>query len=198
MKQLYIIMIMCLALAFSGCRTQKVEKEVTLSTYMDSIVNQISQNYVSKQKYEKDIEHIIDSMKLVKLPVEQSVSVQPDTARSVLQTSLAISEAYNDINGFLHHNIKNKPEALLPYRIIYKEKIVDSKDSIDTSILKEMYIKGWQFRKEQETIYVPPNDKPLENLLYYTGLLAWLAGIVYLLIKLRLNGVLTVIKKVLK
>jgi len=115
-----------------------------------------------------------------------------------LQTSLAISEAYNDINGFLHHNIKNKPEALLPYRIIYKEKIVESKDSIENSILKEMYMKGWQFRKEQETVYVPPNDKPLENLLYYTGLLAWLAGIVYLLVKLRLNGVLTVIKKILK
>lgn len=198
MKQLYIIMIMCLALALAGCRTQKVEKEVTLSTYLDSIVHEMSQNYVSKQKYEKEIEHIIDSMRLVKLPVEQSVAVQPDTARSVLQTSLAISEAYNDTQGFLHHSIKNKPEALLPTRTIYKEKIVESKDSIDTSILKEMYIKGWQFRKEQETIYVPPNDKPLENLLYYTGLLAWLAGIVYLLIKLRLNGVLTVIKKILK
>ena len=198
MKQLYIVMIMCLALAFSGCRTQKVEKEVTLSTYMDSIVHEMSQNYVSKQKYEKEIEHIIDSMRLVKLPVEQSVAVQPDTARSVLQTSLAISVAYNDTQGFLHHNIKNKPEALLPYRIIYKEKIVESKDSIGTSTLKEMYMKGWQFRKEQETVYVPPNDKPLENLLYYTGLLAWLAGIVYLLVKLRLNGVLTVIKKILK
>lgn len=198
MKQLYILMLICLALAITGCRTQRVEKEVTLSTYLDSIVHEMSQNYVSKQKHEKEVERVIDSMKLVKLPVEQSTAVQPDTARSVLQTSLAISEAYNDKSGFLHHSITNKPDALLPTRTIYKEKIVESKDSIDTSILKEMYIKGWQFRKEQETVYVPPNDKPLENLLYYTGLFAWLAGIVYLLFKLRLNGVLTVIKKILK
>ena len=198
MKQLYILMLMCLALALTGCRTQKVEKEVTLSTYLDSIVREMSQNYVSKQKHEKEVERVIDSMKLVKLPVEQSTAVQPDTAISVLQTSLAISEAYNDKSGFLHHRITNKPDALLPTRAIYKEKIVESKDSIDSSILKEIYMKGWQFRKEQETVYVPPNDKPLENLLYYTGLLAWLAGIVYLLFKLRLNGVLTALKKILR
>lgn len=198
MKQLYLLMLMCLVLAFTGCRTQKVEKEVTLSTYLDSIVREMSQKYVSKQKYEKEVERVIDSMKLVKLPVEQSTAVQPDTAISVLQTSLAISEAYNDKSGFLHHRITNKPDALLPTRAIYKEKIVESKDSIDSSILKEIYMKGWQFRKEQETVYVPPNDKPLENLLYYTGLLAWLAGIVYLLFKLRLNGVLTALKKILR
>lgn len=54
----------------------------------------------------------IDTIR-IELPMESSTSTSPATAdTSHLETSLAVSEAYVDSAGMLHHGIWNKPGSL--------------------------------------------------------------------------------------
>ena len=63
---------------------------------------------------EKIVERIItihDSVPVF-IPVERFVNVLPDSDTSKLETSMAVSTAFIDSNGFLHHSLDNKDQTI--------------------------------------------------------------------------------------
>lgn len=57
----------------------------------------------------------IDTIKVmvpVEIPVERIVNVLPDTDTSTLETSVAVSTAFVDSLGLLHHTLDNKAQTI--------------------------------------------------------------------------------------
>ena len=80
---------------------------------------------------------------ILQIPLEKSTNIALPRQRSHLETSLAISDAYTDSLGMIHHSIENKKGA----QFIYKEKI-KYRDSIQ---IKEIPI-PYEVIKEKEVI----------------------------------------------
>lgn len=81
-----------------SCGTPKVVYE-TKTEYRDSIVTVVR-------------ERLVHDTVSVEVPVEIEKIVVPDTDTSRLENSFAKSEAYVDINGFLHHSLESKPQKI--------------------------------------------------------------------------------------
>ena len=111
----------CLAVcaAFAGCATPKVIQDYQ----RDSVVYIVKDSLVLK-----------DSVVLVEIPLEREKMVVAATDTSVLETSVARSEAYV-AEGKLYHTLQNK-DALLPVKITIPEK-VHSEISKNTMVIRQ-------------------------------------------------------------
>ena len=105
--------------AFAGCATPKVIQDYQ----RDSVVYIVKDSLVLK-----------DSVVLVEIPLEREKMVVAATDTSVLETSVARSEAYV-AEGKLYHTLQNK-DALLPVKITIPEK-VHSEISKNTMVIRQ-------------------------------------------------------------
>lgn len=124
MKRIGYIYAVALLFALYGCRSLKTDRNyISVSRYdslffkMENKMKETNTSYVSRHI-------IVDTLRLIKLPVEQSESIGKRQSR--VETSLAISEAYIDSSGVLHHSIRNKDTALLPQRNVTTEVTSDT------------------------------------------------------------------------
>jgi hypothetical protein len=111
-----------------GCKTIYVPLSVTDSTYIhrrDSIV--------------------FDTIK-ISVPAEEKSEIVVKTDTSILQTSLAISEAYITENGSLFHLLKNKSEEKLKVPINYvTSAVTTNKMRIEPRVVEvEKKLTRWQ------------------------------------------------------
>lgn len=86
----------------------------------------------------------IDTIKVmvpVEIPVERIVNVLPDTDTSTLETSVAVSTAFIDSLGLLHHTLDNKAQTI--------EKPVDVTVPVSETTHEEFHSKV-----DSDTVYV--------------------------------------------
>lgn len=85
--------------------------------------------------------NVRDSVVLVSIPVESSMAVVPRDYSSHLETSVAESDVWVDDGGFLHHNIRNKPEKLPVVVPIYdKARTITSMSGHDGELLRTVEV----------------------------------------------------------
>ena len=92
----HFLLIFVTVIAVSSCCAPKYIERVE---YRDSIVIQIK-------------ERIVRDTVPFEVPVEVEKVVLPDTDTSRLENTFAISEAYVDTCGFLHHSLETKPQSI--------------------------------------------------------------------------------------
>lgn len=97
-----IVLGLILLLALTGCcRKTSAPPSVSHSNQQDSIREKVVVR--------------IDTVKItvpVEIPVERIVNVLPDKDTSNLETSMAVSTAFIDSLGFLHHTLDNKAQTI--------------------------------------------------------------------------------------
>jgi len=102
MKRGFVIIGLILLMALAGCsRHTAAPPSVSHHDQQDSIREKV----VTR----------IDTIKVmvpVEIPVERFINVLPDTDTSTLETSVAVSTAFIDSNGFLHHSLDNKAQTV--------------------------------------------------------------------------------------
>ncbi|MFV0538849.1 MAG: hypothetical protein ACK5M3_16015 [Dysgonomonas sp.] len=130
----YVFLFLSCLLVFTACKSTKQHN--ISDTYVASNTD------LQKSKYESLYYSLIDSIRRIPAPKERSES--RGLQRSKLETSLAISIAFLDSLGFLHHTIENKDSIQQQIRtIIDKQYIHDTirltKDSIHY-VNKEVYV----------------------------------------------------------
>ena len=200
-KLLTLFLILISSLVLSSCRTKATTSYQSLidSTFIESMYSNIEKNYVLKTYVEKVRESVIDSMRRVALPVEQSTAVVPTTHHSYLSTSLAKSEVWIDSIGYLNHTLINKDSASLPYRTITTKTEIQKQDSSYTDKYKEAFYKGVKYKQSTTNVSTTSSNKKfLENFFYYSGLFAYVLIIIYTVFKLRSNGILASVFSALK
>lgn len=86
------------------------------------------------------IYNIRDSVKVI--PVEKVINVTLPNQSSNLETTLALSEAYTDSLGFLHHTLENKKEfeqkTHTEYIYKYKTDSIYIKEPVPYEVTKEV------------------------------------------------------------
>jgi hypothetical protein len=109
------------------------------------------------------------------VPVEKLVTVVPSSDTSIQETSFALSVAFVDSVGMLHHSIENKPQTVQKPIVVYVP-------VADTNHYES------HEKQEQETVteYI---EKPLhwwQIALMWIGAIALLFGILWLLVRLKI------------
>lgn len=98
----FVVIGLILLLALTGCcRKTSAPPSVSHSNQQDSIREKVVVR--------------IDTVKItvpVEIPVERIVNVLPDKDTSNLETSMAVSTAFIDSLGFLHHTLDNKAQTI--------------------------------------------------------------------------------------
>lgn len=121
----------------------------------------------------------IDTIKVmvpVEIPVERIVNVLPDTDTSTLETSVAVSTAFIDSLGLLHHTLDNKAQTI--------KKPVDVTVPVSETTHEEFHNKV-----DSDTVYVavPAQLSKGQKLLISFGKLGfvmWLCTIAYIVYRL--------------
>lgn len=91
-----------LLLTLTGCcRKTAAPPSVSVHEKQDSIREVIVERVV----------HVHDSVPVL-IPVEKIINVLPDIDTSTLETSMAVSTAFIDSMGFLHHSLDNKARTI--------------------------------------------------------------------------------------
>ena len=131
MKRVFVIIGLILLMALAGCSHHTAAPpSVSHHGRQDSI-------------REKIVERI-DTIKVmvpVEIPVERIVNVLPDTDTSILETSVAVSTAFIDSLGLLHHTLDNKAQTI--------EKSVDVTVPVSETTHEEFHSKV-----DSDTVYV--------------------------------------------
>lgn len=73
----------------------------------------------------------------VLIPVETIINVTPEQ-RSDLETTVAMSTAYTDSLGLLHHTLQNKQDVI--YKYIYRDKERIVRDTVITQVPVEVRV----------------------------------------------------------
>lgn len=194
-KVIYITLLCIIVCAMAGCRTAKVD---TIERYRyDSLANVMTttQAYYNNSLRERQV--IIDSLRMAKLPTEKSVNKLPLSQRSVLNTSLAHSEAWIDSMGLLNHNIANNDSALLPVRMVSNVSQIETKDVVNTQQSRQSKV-AEKSDKSTSKIVVVTDHRFMSDFLYKSGVVAWIAGIIYILYFLQFKTKLQPFSRLLK
>lgn len=96
-----IVLGLILLVALTGCSRKTAPPSVSHSNQQDSIREKVVVR--------------IDTVRVmvpVEIPVERIVNVLPDKDTSNLETSMAVSTAFIDSLGFLHHSLDNKAQTI--------------------------------------------------------------------------------------
>lgn len=88
----------------------------------------------------------LDSI-IIKLPIESKNNSVPYNKKSIIENSLAISEAYLDsTDNQLKHSLKNKPQTKLDPDTVIKFEIKEVYKEIPVEVVEEVpYIPNWAF-----------------------------------------------------
>jgi hypothetical protein len=87
---------------------------------------------------ERDTLIKVDSI-IVQLPIEVKNNNVPYNKKSVLETSLAKSEAYLDsTTNELKHSLENKPQSKLKADTVFKVKIKEVEKQVPVEVIKEV------------------------------------------------------------
>lgn len=182
-----LLLLIGILLVLIGCGRRISESVVSTKDSVAVIQHQDNHVYVEKIK-----QQVIDSMQKIKLPVEHSTSVAPvKTQRSHLYTSLAISDAYVDSVGMLHHSLYNKDTALLPVKQMINNTTIAKRDSTSHQSSVDNHQKT-----VDKTVIV--KQKWMENFFYYSGMILYILIIIYIVFKCYSNGIFGWIKDFFK
>lgn len=160
MKSLLPFIFLILLMFASSCgitHFQPVQRDSTVVRYVDSL-------------------RIRDSVVLVNIPTESSSQIVFTSDTSHLETSIAVSDAWTDESGRIHHTLNNKSREKLPAIVpIYdRARMLDERQvvTITKNVEVEKELTWWQkFR--------------LRAFWYLLGLVAlW---VVWKIVKLRLH-----------
>lgn len=194
-KVIYIILLVGCALA--GCRTTRMTDTMIDRYRYDSLVNVMTTIEARYYKLQSERQVIIDSLRMSKLPTEFSVNRLPLSQRSVLNTSLAHSEAWIDSMGLLNHNIANNDSALLPVRMVSNVSQIETKDVVNTQQSRQSKV-AEKSDKSTSKIVVVTDHRLMSDFLYKSGVVAWIAGIIYILYFLQFKTKLQPFSRLLK
>lgn len=142
--------ILLVAVVLAGCCVTKPKPGPDTISVRDSVVVHVkdSVNIV-------DCVVVRDSVVYVELPKEQSQNVLPKEMSSHLETSLAVSDAFVDTLGLLHHSLENKDESLPVHvpvtehtttteQTSQKDSVSVHEDSHDHTEYVEREFTGWE------------------------------------------------------
>lgn len=124
----------------------------------------------------RDSIRIIDSLVLVPIPQGSDKAVLPDSDTSRLETDVAQSVAYV-ADGKLHHTLRNKDAALIPYTIKMPEKIHTEKQQ------KLSYHKIVEYVEVEKKLSRWQRFMMMLGWVVLVGAVAWLAWKIYKFIK---------------
>lgn len=177
-KVIYIILLVGCALA--GCRTTRMTDTMIDRYRYDSLVNVMTTIEARYYKLQSDKQVIIDSLRMAALPTEKSANRLPSSQRSVLNTSLAHSEAWIDSMGLLNHRIANNDSALLPVRTVSNVTQTVTKDVVNTQQSRHSKV-AEKSDKSTSKIVVVTDHRLMSDFFYSSGVAAWIAGIIYIM-----------------
>ncbi|MFA6729076.1 MAG: hypothetical protein WCS17_12810 [Prevotella sp.] len=198
-----VVYVFVMALLVTACRSSQCSVDQMRVARYDSIMNVLKEVREQNRLIEIEKKQVVDSMRRIKLPAENSKNVLPAQQYSQLYTSLAESAAWVDSIGLLHHHLQNKDSAALPARHEVSEKILISDIKTQETDKKELNVSSSDISKE--VIKVPvrvPVERFLGRFFYLSGWMFWLAGLIiciwYMQIKTPLKPISIFLKWIKK